>query len=73
MVLRALLNGCVLSRDKVNLQRCFIKELSVKDLIWPFGHAKDIGYIIWPIAATGVIGAGSTLILLTFIWPILRP
>tara|TARA_B100000530_G_C15835387_1_gene439086 strand:- start:509 stop:646 length:138 start_codon:yes stop_codon:yes gene_type:complete len=45
----------------------------VKDLIWPFGHAKDIGYIIWPIAATGVIGAGSTLIILVFLWPVIRP
>lgn len=45
----------------------------MKDLIWPFGHAKDIGYIIWPIAATGIIGAGSTLILLSFFWPIIRP
>tara|TARA_B100000686_G_scaffold84139_1_gene90907 strand:- start:14911 stop:15099 length:189 start_codon:yes stop_codon:yes gene_type:complete len=61
------------SSDRVHLYQGFFQEIVVKDLIWPFGHAKDIGYIIWPIAATGVIGAGSTLIILAFLWPVIRP
>ncbi len=41
----------------------------MKELIWPFGNAEDIGYILWPVAAGGLIGLGAFLILLTFIWP----
>ncbi len=40
----------------------------MKDLIWPFGHAEDIGYIIWPVAAGGGIGAAVLLIVLSLIW-----
>ena len=41
----------------------------VKDLIWPFGQAEDIGYILWPVAAGGVISLGALLIILSFVWP----
>ncbi|MDE2837003.1 MAG: hypothetical protein OXL97_05775 [Chloroflexota bacterium] len=41
----------------------------MKDLIWPFGNAEDIGYILWPVTAGGAIGAGALLIVLSFVWP----
>ena len=41
----------------------------VKDLIWPFANAEDIGYILWPVAAGGVISLGALLIVLSFVWP----
>ena len=41
----------------------------MKDLIWPFGNAEDIGYIIWPVTAGGGIGFGALLIILSFVWP----
>jgi len=41
----------------------------VKDIIWPFANAEDIGYILWPVAAGGVISLGALLIVLSFVWP----
>lgn len=41
----------------------------MKDLIWPFGEAEDIGYILWPVTAGGGIAFGALLIILSFIWP----
>ena len=41
----------------------------MKDLIWPFGNAEDVGYIIWPVTAGGAIGLGALLIVLSFVWP----
>ena len=41
----------------------------MKDIIWPFGDAEDIGYILWPVAAGGVISLGALLIVLSFVWP----
>lgn len=41
----------------------------MRDLIWPFSHAEDIGYILWPVAAGGVIGLGALLIILSIVWP----
>ena len=41
----------------------------MKDLIWPFSNAEDIGYLIWPVAAGGVMGIAALLIILSFVWP----
>ncbi len=41
----------------------------MKDLIWPFRHAEDIGYIIWPVSAAGAIGLAVLLIILSLAWP----
>ena len=41
----------------------------MKDLIWPFGNAEDLGYILWPVAAGGVIATGALLIILSLVWP----
>ncbi len=41
----------------------------MKDLLWPFGHAEDLGYILWPVAAGGAIGLAALIIVLSFVWP----
>ena len=41
----------------------------MKDIIWPFANAEDIGYILWPVVAGGVISLGALLIVLSFVWP----
>jgi hypothetical protein len=41
----------------------------VKDLLWPFSHAEDLGYILWPVAAGGAIGLAALIIVLSLVWP----
>lgn len=41
----------------------------MKDLIFPFRHAKDLGYILHPLGAGGAIGMAVVVIVLSLAWP----